>query len=160
MLATSTPTDDYNRCWFCRQRNLSTLTTCAACKAPMTPTPSRCGRRIPYRFFSSGCNCSRFSSSPQLHEVWFDSAVCVLEQHALVAVRVGSISESAILIKDANGMIRSHTRTTSLGERADIGAAEFVRASRNILWSHADRTAGKPSLQLHNCYIALIQFAA
>ena len=149
------PTDDCNNCWVCKRRNFSPAKVCLGCRAPTTPTRRMNGQELVYRIYSFGCNSRRFPSNERLREVWFDSAVDVLAANLLVAVRVGSDYEYAILIKDEDGTIRSYSQTGALGTRWNIGQAEFVRVSRMIPISQTDRTAGKNSL--FNCMICSIQ---
>jgi hypothetical protein len=75
----------------------------------------------------------------------FDLAVQALGDDVLAAVRVGSDSQFTILIKDADGTLRSSAKTATSSLRQGIGKPEFLQASRDILESHADKTAGKVS---------------
>jgi hypothetical protein len=68
-----------------------------------------------------------------------------LENGVLVVVRVGSDERFAILMKDAGGLVRCCAGTNEPELRWDLGQIEFLQESRNILESHADRTAGKAS---------------
>ena len=121
---------------------MSSQITCA-CGAATTPTQSTTGKEIVYRIYSFGCNAGSFPSCQRLHESKLDLAVQALEDGVLVAVRVGSDPQRAILIKDANGGIRSSAQTEGSSLRQDISKAEFLRVSRETLESHADKTAGK-----------------
>jgi hypothetical protein len=141
MQAVLKPNDDYNECWFCKKINLSTRTTCM-CKAETTPTRDD-GMKVNYHIDSFGCSSRDFPSCPRLHESLLDLAVQELEKGVLVAVRVGSDSQFAILIKDADGKLRSCAKTTGSTLRGGIRQAEFLQISRDILTSHANRTTGK-----------------
>lgn len=81
------------------------------------------GQELVYRIYSFGCNSRRFPSNERLREVWFDSAVDVLAANLLVAVRVGSDSEYAILIKDEDGTIQSYSETRAQVSSWNIGQA-------------------------------------
>lgn len=131
------PTNDCNKCWFCLKNNLSQQTTCI-CGAKITPT-RKDNNKLVYRIFSFGCRSRDFPSCQRLHESLLNVAVQALEDSVLVAVRVGSDSQFAILIKDADGKVRFCASTPP----RRIRGSEFLEISRNILESHDDRTAGK-----------------
>jgi hypothetical protein len=97
------------------RNNLSKEKICK-CEAETTPTFDNNGR-VAYRIFSFGCNSRHFASSQRLHERLRDLAVQRLEDGVLVAVRVGSDSQFAILAKDADGTVRSCVGT--IGPRRD-----------------------------------------
>lgn len=145
MQAHEIPITDGNKCWFCLKHNPSSLTTCP-CKAEPTPTKEVDGESLVYRTSTFGCHSKHFPSCQRLHEGLLDLAVEALQDGTFVAVRVGSDSEFAILIKDADGTARSCAKTIGSGLRLGIELAEFVQISRDILESHVDRTAGKTSL--------------
>lgn len=145
MQANEIPITDGNKCWFCLKHNPSSLTTCP-CEAELTPTKNLDGESLVYRISTFGCHSKHFPSSQKLHEGLFDLAVEALEDNKLVAVRVGSDSQFAISIKDANGIARSCAKTIGSDLRLGIEITEFLQISRDILESHADRTAGKTSL--------------
>jgi hypothetical protein len=149
MQAILKPNDDYNKCWFCKKINLSTQTTCK-CEAETTPTRTNV-MKVVYRIYLFGCNSRYFPSCPRLHESLLDLAVQELEKGVLVSVRVGSDSQFAILIKDADGRLRSCARTTASTElRGGIRQAECLQVSRDILNSHVDRTTGKAISEMHD----------
>ncbi|OAL47542.1 hypothetical protein IQ07DRAFT_656911 [Pyrenochaeta sp. DS3sAY3a] len=143
MQAKFKPGADKNECWFCKQINFSSNTICD-CKAYLTPTQATDGKLM-YRIYSFGCNSAEFDSTPMYHEKLLDRAMEILEDNVLVAVRVGSDSQFAIMIKDADGTVRSCSGTRSTLVQ-DITTAEFLQISREILESHADKTAGKKSI--------------
>ncbi|KAF2109668.1 hypothetical protein BDV96DRAFT_232238 [Lophiotrema nucula] len=150
MQATMIPYDDHNKCWFCKEKNPSQLKTCK-CGAVTTPTRED-DKKLVHRIFAFGCNSRYFPSCQRLHESLLDLAVQALEDSVCVAVRVGSDSQFAIYIKDADGRVRSCAITTGSTLQLDIEQAEFLRVSRDILKSHADRTTGKasPTAQHHS----------
>jgi hypothetical protein len=130
---------DQNKCWFCKQNNLSRTTTCQ-CGAETVPAKNEQGKTT-YRIYSFGCKSKDFPSCTRLPESLFDMTVEAIQDGTLVAIRVGSDSQSAILIKDTNGDVRSCVNIDSTLQKTI--EAQFVQASRDILESHADRTAGK-----------------
>jgi hypothetical protein len=143
MLAALMPTDGRNTCWFCDETNPSPNKTCV-CRAQLTPTfDSITGKKISYQIFSFGSRAARFPSHPRLHEELLDLAVQVYTATKPVAVRVGSTSEFAILIKDDDGTPRSCANTAAGGMQWDITPVVFQTISHAILALHGDRTAGK-----------------
>jgi hypothetical protein len=143
MLANFRPPVDQNRCWFCRYNNPSDQEVCR-CTAQIPPT--RCnGKRYAYQIYSFGCNYRWFPSSQRLDESLLEQAVQILENGVLVVVSVGSYEQFAILIKDANGSVRCCAGTREPMLRWRLEETDFLQEGRDILESHADRTAGKAS---------------
>jgi hypothetical protein len=143
MLRNLTPANDRNKCWFCKDNNFSSKMTCR-CGAATTATYFN-DKEIVYRIYSFGCNSMYFPSSQRLHENMFGLVIQELVDDVPVAVRAGSDSQFTILIKDADGTLRSSAKTAGSSPPQKIENAEFLRVSRDILESHADKTAGKVS---------------
>jgi hypothetical protein len=148
MLAKPQPPVDQNKCWFCRAHCPSNQMVCH-CNA-QTPSTNSNRNKHAYQIYSFGCNSRWFPSSQRLHESLLEQAIQILENGVLVVVRVGSDEQLAILIKDADGLVRCCAGTKEPELRWNLGQAEFLQESRNILESHADRTAGKASPTTHH----------
>ncbi|KAH9879911.1 hypothetical protein J1614_001935 [Plenodomus biglobosus] len=99
------PENDQNKCWFCKRNNISRTMTCD-CGAATVPTNIN-QRKTIYRVYSFGYNSKEFLYCMRLHENLLNMAVEILQDNTLVAIRVGSDSEFAILIRDPDGRIRS-----------------------------------------------------
>jgi hypothetical protein len=69
--------------------------------------------------------------------------VQILKEEILVAVRVGVDPNFAMLIKDANGTIRSTIMTVFNTEEKSSNVNTFMEASRTILNGDPDPTSGK-----------------
>jgi hypothetical protein len=72
-----------------------------------------------------------------------DEAVQVLKDETLVAVRVGVNPKFAILIKDANGTLRSTIVNAFDTQEKNTDVDKFVEASRTILNGDPDPTSGE-----------------
>ena len=154
MLAYCHPDVDWNTCWVCKTYNPSYLLDCHICEAPITPTCIN-HQNVAYRIFSFGSRAHQFDSCQKLHASLLEEAVQVLQDETQIAVRVGVDSECAVLIKDADGGIRSST-TEELSSEASTQSASnevttFLEASRKILDADLDKTTGKV-FPLRSCY--------
>ncbi|KAH9867376.1 hypothetical protein IAQ61_007968 [Plenodomus lingam] len=148
MYAALNPNEDKNKCWFCKENHPSQQQTCK-CGAQTIPTQDKNGK-LNYRIYSFGSNVEYFPSSHRIRGNLLETVVQLLKDSVLMAVRVGCRSQSAIMIRDADGSLRSCTTASKHTLRENISIPEFLQASREILASHADRTAGKALSSLHD----------
>jgi hypothetical protein len=136
------PDVDQNTCWVCNHRNASCSPTCECCFTPLTPT--RLGsQKQKYRIFSFGPRAYQLSACRKLHASLLDEAVQILKDETLVAVRIGVGSKFAILIKDADGTLRSKIVDDSNTQENSSDINAFMEASRTILNGDPDPTSGK-----------------
>jgi hypothetical protein len=133
---------DQNTCWVCKQRNASYSPTCERCFAPLTPTRLK-SQKQKYRIFSFGPHAYKFSACRKLHASLLDEAVQILKDETLVAVRIGVDRKFAILIKDADGTLRSKIVDGSNTQENSSDINGFMEASRTILNGDPDPTSGK-----------------
>jgi hypothetical protein len=135
------PDLDRNTCWFCLEQTTSNATVCDSCRAETTPTYDG-PLRITYRIYSFGSRANEFSCCQKMHASKLTEAIQVLQAGAgRVAVRVGVKPMFAILIKDADGVIRFSARgVTLLSDLAEI--AQFYQASQAILETDPSPTTG------------------
>jgi hypothetical protein len=136
------PDVDQNICWVCQYRNPSYGLICECCEAQLTPTCA-IDQKLKYRIFSFGPHAYQFSACQKLHASLLDEAVHILKNETLVAVRVGVDPNFAILIKDANGTIRSTLVKDSNTQEESSDVEKFMEASRTILNGDPDPTSGK-----------------
>jgi hypothetical protein len=136
------PDVDQNTCWVCKHRNPSCALICERCVAHLTPTCFE-SQKLEYRIFSFGPQAYRFSTCQKLHASLLDEAVQLLKDETLVAVRVGVDPKFAILIKDANGTVRSTILKVSNTQENSSEVDKFMEASRTILNGDPDPTSGK-----------------
>jgi hypothetical protein len=136
------PDVDQNTCWVCNHRNPSYGLICECCGAHLTPTNIE-DQKQKYRIFSFGPHAYQFSACQKLHASLLEEAVQILKDETLVAVRVGVDPRFAILIKDADGTIRSTIVKDSNTREESSDVDEFMEASRTILNGDPDPTSGK-----------------
>jgi hypothetical protein len=136
------PDVDQNTCWVCKHQNASYSPSCEDCIAPLTPTLLE-GQKQRYRIFSFGPQAYQFSACKKLHASLLDKAVQILREETLIAVRIGVDPKFAILIKDADGTLRSKIVDGSNTQENSSDINGFMEASRTILNRDPDPTSGK-----------------
>ena len=142
MAASLIPDIHRNKCWFCRETNMSTakVRDNVECGAQITPTHGV--NPITYRIYSFGSRPMDFSCCEKLHASILQQAIEILQGGTLVAVRVGVAPRYAILIKDANGTVRFSTTETPPPSPGP-STTRFWNDSRAILHTNPAPNTGK-----------------
>lgn len=141
--------DSLNNCWRCSSKNPSTAMVCRSnCLAEQIPTRTALTRqRLKYLVYSFGQRADQLSCK-RLHASWLDEAVRILRTQTLVAVRVGVKPNFAIIIRDANGVIRrtfdiTASMTNRLPPPTGNDITDFLAVARLILLTDPDQDKGK-----------------
>jgi hypothetical protein len=142
MQASSEPTVDRNKCWFCLYSNTSAEQVCIECQALTLPTRTTDHEETTYQIYSFGSRANSYSGCEKLHASHFQQTIELLQAGTLVAVRVGVAPMYAILIKDANGAIRFSTRAMPPPISGNH-FTQFLHAGQAILATDPQLATGK-----------------
>lgn len=152
--------DSLNGCWFCPYQSTSPDLTCPAvgCGAQQIPTTGRnlLSNSLIYNVLSFGQRADDLHCT-RLHTNWLDIAIDLFQSSTSVAVRVGVKPNFAIIIKDANGIIRGTTRITPGVQSLRLPltnneATDLLNVARIILQTDPNQDKGKTTLSTSRCY--------
>lgn len=128
-----------NDCWFCKFTNMSHVETCERCGAAHAPSqPFHKVRSFGQRAETLNC---------KLHSSWLADAVQAFRTTVHEAVRVGVAGNRAIIVKDANGSIRTTIRvdpnTQTLLTTTNDPVTDFFNTAQIILQNDPNPNTGK-----------------